>query len=90
MNADTFPVVADSGESLTSGYATGLVIGGLLAGLAVLGLVMSALAQIMGIKGLSVLSKSVWAVAVIGLPLIGSLLWFLLGRDSVRSTQVYG
>lgn len=65
-----------------------LVIGALLVALAAFVLIVAAVFSIL-FSGLDVPMKLVWIVLVFLAPLIGALLWFLIGRNRVPAPQ-YG
>ncbi|PWV55263.1 MULTISPECIES: PLDc N-terminal domain-containing protein [Nocardiopsis] len=77
-------------ESMTpeTGIALALMIGALLVGLAAIVLIVAAVFSIL-FSRLDVPMKLVWIVLVFLAPLIGALLWFLIGRNRVPA-QRYG
>lgn len=69
-----------------TGVAALLVLGALVVALAVLGLIIAAVFSIL-LSRLDVPMKLVWIVLVCLAPLIGALLWFLIGRNRVPAQQ---
>ncbi|MEU3018083.1 MULTISPECIES: PLD nuclease N-terminal domain-containing protein [unclassified Nocardiopsis] len=77
-------------ESMTpeTGIALALMIGALLAGLVAVVLIVAAVFSIL-FSGLDLAMKFVWIVLVFLAPLVGAILWFLIGRNRVPARQ-YG
>lgn len=61
--------------------AAPLLIFGVL-GIAYIVLVVAALGSIIGSRNYTPGLKALWALAVFAFPILGSIVWFLVGRDS--------
>lgn len=74
---------------LETGLVAALLIGAVVVTLAVVVLIIAAVFSIL-FSGLDVAMKLVWIVLVFLAPLIGALLWFLIGRNRVPAHQYTG